>query len=221
MLEVVGGDVLELREHLTRFRPFAVLAECDVPNHGLERIAVHIGGELVIIGALSRFHRLGEHLPRRIAERHEAVAERIDALACGFGLIAIEQIGDAGEFERRRAHKTFADDEAVGERAKLHLDRCDQHADHRAAEHFWHEIDFICRADDADVVGRVGGDKYDIGVCRLHGAHDRQEIGCRRWVGALVRHVEAESFGVVPRGIGGGLGELGIGGDDGHGLRLR
>src|SRR5260370_41798730 len=121
--EVVGYDVLKWGEDLARLRPFAVLAERDVPDDSLERVAVDVGGELVIIGALGRFHRLGEHLAGRIAERHEAVAQRVDALARGLGLVATEQIDDAGELERRRAHKTFADNEAVRERAELHLYR--------------------------------------------------------------------------------------------------
>jgi hypothetical protein len=75
---------------------------------------VDVGSELVIIGALGFFHRLGEHLTGSIAERHESMAERIDALAGRFGLVALEQIGDAGELEGRSAYETFADDEAVG-----------------------------------------------------------------------------------------------------------
>ena len=134
LLEVIGHDVLKLSEELARFRPLAVLAECDVPDHGLERVATDVGRELVVIGALGFFHRLGEHLAGRIAERHEAVAERIDALAGRFGLVALEQIGDAGELKRRSANEAFADDEAVGERTELHLDGCHQHADHGAAE---------------------------------------------------------------------------------------
>src|SRR5215475_4195713 len=109
LLEIVRGDVLKLREELPRFSPLTVHAECNVPDDCLERVGVDVGGELVIIGVLGCFHRMSEHLPRRIAERHEAVAERIDALAGRFGLVAVEQIGDAGEFERRRAHKAFAD----------------------------------------------------------------------------------------------------------------
>src|SRR5438034_2452723 len=103
LLEVIGRDVLKLREELARFGPFAVLAECDVADHGLERVAVDVGSELVIIGALGFFHRLGEHLAGSIAERHEPVAERIDALTRRLGLVALEQIGDAGELKRRSA----------------------------------------------------------------------------------------------------------------------
>ena len=39
----------------------------------------------------------------------------------------------------------------------------DQHADHGAAEHLGHEIDFVRRAHDPDRVGRIGGDEDDVG----------------------------------------------------------
>ena len=102
-----------------------------------------------------------------------AVAERIDPLAHRLGLVALEQIGDAGELKGRSANRAFADDEAVGERAELHLDGRDQHADHGAAEHLGHEIDFICRTNDTDGIGRIGGDEDNVRVRRLCGADDR------------------------------------------------
>ena len=61
------GDVLELGEENPRLRPFAVLAEFDVADHGRETVAVHIGGERYLIEAFGAFDRLGKHLARRIS----------------------------------------------------------------------------------------------------------------------------------------------------------
>ena len=72
--------MLELGEEDPRLRPLAVLAEGDIADHGLEGVAVHVGGDLDLIEALGVFDRLGQHLSRGIAERREGPADRIDAL---------------------------------------------------------------------------------------------------------------------------------------------
>jgi hypothetical protein len=52
LIDVVRLDVLELRQELPRGAPFAVLAESDLADNGLERVAVQVGGELVVIEVL-------------------------------------------------------------------------------------------------------------------------------------------------------------------------
>ena len=111
LLEIVGGDVLELREYRAPLRPFAVLAIVDVAHHRRESVAVHVFAELVGIEALGPFDRLRQHLAGGVTERHEAIAERIDFFARRRRTITFEQIGIAGEIEGR--HEAFHDDDAV------------------------------------------------------------------------------------------------------------
>ena len=76
------------------------------PTTVLNRVAADVVGELAVIGALRLLYRLGEHLAGRVAEWNEAMAQRIDALAGGLGLVAFEQVGDAGKFERRSSARS-------------------------------------------------------------------------------------------------------------------
>ena len=57
---------------------------------------MHVVGELVVVEALG-LDCLRQHLACRIAERHEPIAERIDFLLRRLGLVALEQLGKAGE----------------------------------------------------------------------------------------------------------------------------
>ena len=74
----------------------------DLADHGIKAVAVDVIGEFRLIEAPSHFHRLRQHLPRRITERHEGVTDRIDLFASRFGLIALEHAGDAREVKAWR-----------------------------------------------------------------------------------------------------------------------
>ena len=76
------------------------------------------------------------------------------------------------------------------------------------------------RADDADGVRRIRGDEDDVGVRRLHRAHRRRKVRGRRRIVLVVDDLEAVFGGVLARAVGGGGGELGVGGEDRQGLRL-
>ncbi len=107
-----------------------------------------------MVEALGLGHRLGEHLARRIGERPPGEAERIDARGTRLGGVALEEVRRTRDLGRRGRGHVLADDQAVGDRTELHLDRRHQHADHRAAEHLRRQPDLVGGADDADVVRR-------------------------------------------------------------------
>ena len=102
-----------------------------------------------------------------------------------------------------------------------HLDRRHQHADHRAAHHLRRQPDLVGGADDADVVGRISADIDDVGVGGLHGAHHRPEVGRARRVALVVDDLEAVLLDLLAGALRRALGELGVGGEDRDGLRLR
>src|SRR5262249_32695598 len=79
LIEIVRLHVLELRPHLTRFRPFAVAPEAEAAGHSIERGFVHVCRELVMIQALRFRYGLCQHLSGRIGEWTPRKAERIDA----------------------------------------------------------------------------------------------------------------------------------------------
>ena len=59
------------------------------------------------------------------------------------------------------------------QRAELHLDRRVEQPIivHRRTS--WIQPDLVRGAHDADRIGRIGADKDEVGICRLHGAHHR------------------------------------------------
>src|SRR5580700_7652056 len=80
LIDRIAGDVLELGEKHTGLRPFAVLAERDVTDHGMEGVAMHISRERGLVGAFCAFHRLLQRLPGRIGEWRKGPSHRIDPL---------------------------------------------------------------------------------------------------------------------------------------------
>src|SRR5258706_8524846 len=58
LLDVVPLDVVELHLHHPRLRPFAVLAELDVAEHGLERTHANVVGKLLVLDASGLRDRL-------------------------------------------------------------------------------------------------------------------------------------------------------------------
>ena len=210
LLEIIWRHVLELREHGAPLRPLPVGAVLDFADDGFKFVAVDVGAELVGIQALGSFHRLRQHLPGGITERHKPVTQRIDFLASGDGAITLEHIGDAGEIEGRRRHEALHDDEAVKNRTKLRLDRRDQQSDHGAAEHFRLEPDLVRSPDNADCVRRIRGYEHDIGICGLNGAHGRCKIRGRRGIALVINDLETVSRSVLARAVCRGARELGV-----------
>ncbi len=121
----------------------------------------------------------------------------------------------------RRRHERLGNDQAVDHRPELHLDRRDQHADHRAAEHFRIEADLVGGTHDADVVGRIGADIDDVGVGRRQRAHHRRVVRRARRIVLVVDQPEAVLLELLAGALGRALGELGVGGEDRDRLRLR
>jgi hypothetical protein len=72
----------------------------------------------------------------------------------------------------------------------------------------------------ANGVGRIGCDIDDFRVARLHCADDRRVIDRGRRVGAVIDDLQSGRLGVLAGPVGGIARELGVGGDDGDGLRL-
>ena len=164
----------------------------------------------------------GHDLARRIAERRKGPADRIDLLLLRDGLVLCQQLLGAGKYQRRRRQEHLVVDDAVHQRAELHLDRRHQEPDEGAAEHLRRQPDLVGGAHDADRIRRIGRDIDDVGIERLHRAHDRRIVGrCRRIF--LVEHdLEAADFlDALARAVGGVLGEFGVGRDDRDGLRPR
>ena len=82
------------------------------------------------------------------------------------------------------------------------------------------ESDFSRRAHDANRVWRIGGDKHDVGIGRLHRAYHRREIGRARRIALVVDDLESVLPDFLAGAVSGALGELGVGGQDRDGLRL-
>src|SRR5579875_2251309 len=102
LVEAAARQVLPLAEDVTRLRPLAVGVEADVADHGREAVRVHVLRELVVVEALGAFDGFRQHLAGGVAERHEAVAERIDAaLLPRDCLVALQKVARARKIERR------------------------------------------------------------------------------------------------------------------------
>src|SRR5262249_37832418 len=91
LLEVAALDVVILDLQHAALRPLAALAELHVAHDGLERGLADVVGELVVVEALGRLHRLAEDLDVGVAPGPEIVAERIDALGAGPRLVLFEE----------------------------------------------------------------------------------------------------------------------------------
>ena len=72
------------------------LPELHVADHGLERVGADVVGELRVIETLRSLNRLLQHLQLRIAPWRHVVAERIDALGAGLGLVPLDEVANAG-----------------------------------------------------------------------------------------------------------------------------
>ena len=72
----------------------------------------------------------------------------------------------------------------------------------------------------ADRIGRVGPDGQDVRIGRLDRAHDRREVGGRRWIALVVDDLESHSLGVLAGAIGVGVRVLLVGIGDCDRLRL-
>ena len=83
------------------------------------------------------------------------------------------------------------------------------------------EADFADRTQDADRVGRIGGDVDQIRLGRLHRANDRREVDRGRRIGPVVDDVDPSRLGVLARAFRRLVLEFGVGGDDRDRLRLR
>ena len=97
LLDVARRHVLELGEYHPRLCPFAVLGEGEFAGNRRETVRVHVVGEHILIQAFGGFDRLRKNLTSGVAERHEAMAERIDFFAGRGDTIALEHVGEPGE----------------------------------------------------------------------------------------------------------------------------
>src|SRR5438309_1759446 len=75
LLEVVGRDILELGEEHARFRPFSIVTERNVSDHGPKTMAADILCPLAVVEAPRCLHRLRQYLTRGVAEWDEVDAE--------------------------------------------------------------------------------------------------------------------------------------------------
>ena len=105
--------------------------------------------------------------------------------------------------------------------AQLLHERRVLHSDHCSTEQLGLQADFGCRPNEADGIGRVGRKQNHVGAGRLDGAHDRRVVDCRRRIAAVVHDFEIVLFRVLARADQHVVGELGVGADQRHGLRLR
>src|SRR6266436_7783103 len=62
LLEIVALDVLELHLQHARLRSFAVLAEGDLSDDRVERMAADVIGELRLVEALGALDRIAQNL---------------------------------------------------------------------------------------------------------------------------------------------------------------
>ena len=94
-------------------------------------------------------------------------------------------------------------------------------ADHRAAEHFRIQPQFLRRLHDADRAERIGANNDEVGVGRLQRANDRREVGRAGWEGLVVDNLESERLGVFASAFASVARELSVLGRQCDGLRLR
>src|SRR5262245_11699751 len=121
--DVVALHVLELDLQHARLRPFTLGAERHVADHGLEGVGAEVVAELGIIQALSGLDGLLQHLQLGISPWRHVVAERIDAFRRRLGLVALDEVGHAGEIHLRHRQPEIVVDESVQQRPELGLDR--------------------------------------------------------------------------------------------------
>ena len=201
-------DVVILRPDRPRLGPFALRAEGDLALDRLERVAVHVFGELVVVERLGCGDRLFENLQFAVGEGRQEIAKQIDPLGRRPGLVLLDEVHDAGKLHRRDRLPQVDVGDAVGRLAELHLDRRCLQPGEAAAEHLGAQPDLADRT-------------HHLGLGRLHRANDRREIDRGRRIGAVVDDIDAGPLRVLARALGGLMLELGVGGDDGDRLRLR
>src|SRR5215212_2009520 len=68
LLDVVAGDALVLDEQDARLCPLAAVAELDVADDGLERVALQVVGELGVVERADRLHGRFQDLHLRVGE---------------------------------------------------------------------------------------------------------------------------------------------------------
>src|SRR5262249_35440312 len=136
LLEVTALDVVVLDLQHAALLPLAALRDLYVARDGLEGGLADVVGELVVVEALGGLHRLAEDLDVGVAPGAEIVAERIDTLRAGAGLVLLEELLGALEHHALRRDPGFVIDPAVEQGSELPLDRGRLQADHRAADQF-------------------------------------------------------------------------------------
>src|SRR5258707_11720835 len=126
LLDVVAFvDAMELDLQYPPLRPFAVLAEFDVADDGLEGVGTEVVGELLVFDALRSLDGLRQHLELRVAPRGHVIAERVDAFGLGPRLIFFDQVFDTGELHLRHRQPHVIIDEGVEHPARLTFEyRC-------------------------------------------------------------------------------------------------
>src|SRR5438093_596108 len=121
-LEPAALDALPLHFEHARFRPFAVLAEADVADDRLERLAMHEVRHLFMVERLGALDRAAEHLQIGIGERRQIPAERVDPRRRRLGLVLLQEVENARELHRLRRDPEVVIDDAVELGAELLLD---------------------------------------------------------------------------------------------------
>ena len=177
-------------------------------------------GELAVIEAVGRLHGLAEDLEIGVRVGRQIVAERVDALALGLGLVLLEERLDALEVQRGLRHPEIVVDDAVKLRPQRRHDGRILQPHHAAAEQLGFQPHLGRRLDHADRVRRVGADIDHVRLARLDGADDRREVGGLRMIAAVIDDLETVILGVDARALDRVLRELGIGADQRDRLRL-
>ena len=81
--------------------PLAVGAEGEVALDRVERVVVHVFGELVVIESLAGLDGLPKHLQFAIGKRRQEIAEHVDSFGRRLRLVFLDKIHDAGELHCR------------------------------------------------------------------------------------------------------------------------
>src|SRR3984957_8453172 len=135
IVECVADEMLELGEEHPQFGPFAVFAESDIANDGLDGVTAQPGCNRGLVGGLRAFHRLRQSLAGRISDRRKGPAHRVDGLRFRRFLILGQELVGARERQRLCRQEYFVIDDAVEQRPKLDFDRRYKESDEGTPEH--------------------------------------------------------------------------------------
>src|ERR1700722_10825486 len=113
LLDVVALHVLVLDGEHARPRPFAVGAELDLADDGLEGAVVDDVGDFRLVERSRLGDRLGQDVGRGIGEGRDVIAERIGAGVLGARLVLGEEGVDAREIHRPFVNEELVTDDAV------------------------------------------------------------------------------------------------------------